>query len=408
VVASSQETAGRSAERVIELSAFVAAPLAGMTLARLGCDVVRVDPPGGGLDFGRWPVTPLGKSLFWAGLNRGKRSVVIDFRRPEGQELVVALIIAGVPYGESDQPSGGMLLTNLGASGPFQHSSLRQSRPDVISVEIEGYPDGRSAVDYTVAAGSGVPLLTGPEDHLGPVNSPLPTWDIATGLTAAVAAREAIWRRRETGSGARVRIALADVALDLLYSLGFVDEERLAAQPRKRDGNYLYGAFGRDFQLADGARVMVVAITPKQWRSLVNALGISEDIRRIEATCGLDLNREGDRWYARHQIAALVERWCLDRKLDEAAEVFDAYEVCWGQYGTASAILSRVASSHLRDRSSPVRFEDELTVDLGPTPRLGEHTEEVLTEVLGLAQYEIGKLCDNAIIAGAGPNCAGA
>ena len=81
--------------RVVELSAFVAAPLAGMTLAGLGYDVVRIDPPGGGLDFHRWPVTGEGESIFWAGLNRGKRSVVVDFRRPEGRELVAAMIVAG-------------------------------------------------------------------------------------------------------------------------------------------------------------------------------------------------------------------------------------------------------------------------------------------------------------------------
>src|SRR5665811_1573132 len=80
--------------RVVEASAFVAAPLGGMTLAQLGADVIRVDPIGGGLDARRWPVTEDGTSLFWAGLNKGKRSVAIAVRSPRGRELFTALITA--------------------------------------------------------------------------------------------------------------------------------------------------------------------------------------------------------------------------------------------------------------------------------------------------------------------------
>src|SRR5688500_19331211 len=78
--------------RVIEGSAFVAAPLGGMTLAQLGADVIRFDPIGGGLDRTRWPVSQNGHSLFWAGMNKGKRSIQVDFRSPTGRELLAALI----------------------------------------------------------------------------------------------------------------------------------------------------------------------------------------------------------------------------------------------------------------------------------------------------------------------------
>jgi 2-methylfumaryl-CoA isomerase len=420
-------------ERVIEVSAFVAAPLAGMTLAGLGYDVVRIDPPGGGLDFRRWPLTRGGESIFWAGLNRGKRSVVVDFRRPEGRELVAAMILAGGVNGRSDHAAGshpgpdspsstavgghepadgpswagvegGVFLTNLGPGGPLRYPSLCRQRPDVITVEIQGYPDGRSSVDYTVAAGTGIPLLTGPETHIGPVNSPLPTWDIATGLNAAVAVQEAVWRRQVTGNGTLARLALADVALSLLSALGFVDEERLAEMPRRRDGNYLYGAFGRDFRLADGAQVMVVAITAKQWRSLVAALGLGPEVELLEREGGLDFGQEGDRWKARHRIAALVERWCARRTLTEVAEAFDANEVCWGPYGTAatfSAGYGRTSGENGRT-GLPFRFGDEPTPSLGRGPALGEHTVEVLTTVLGLSHHEIGRLHDDGLVAGAG------
>jgi 2-methylfumaryl-CoA isomerase len=386
-------------ERVVELSAFVAAPFAGMTLARMGCDVLRVDPPQGGLDFRRWPVTPTGESLFWAGLNKGKRSVAIDFRRPEGRELVAELVLAGSNNG-APGPRGAVLLTNLGARGPLQHSSLVRRRPDAISVEVEGHRDGRSAVDYTVAAGSGVPLLTGPEDHIGPVNSPLPTWDIATGLNAALAAREAMWQRLQTGRGVRACVALADVAVDVLSALGFLEEQRLAAQPRTRDGNYLYGAFGRDFELADGARVMVVAITPRQWSSLVDATGISAEVETIQRATGLDLSLEGDRWHARHEIASVLERWCSRQTLDGAAAALEANGACWGLYGAAPQALAGPPPGPRQLNALPVRFDGEQPTATRGAPALGQHTEEVLSGVLGLSQYEVGRYYDRGLVAG--------
>ena len=96
--------------RVIEGSAFVAAPSGGMTLAQLGAEVIRFDPIGGGLDYKRWPLTDDGQSLYWAGLNKGKKSIQVDFRSEEGQELLKALITAS---GED----AGYFLTNFPAEG---------------------------------------------------------------------------------------------------------------------------------------------------------------------------------------------------------------------------------------------------------------------------------------------------
>jgi 2-methylfumaryl-CoA isomerase len=97
--------------RIVESSAFIAAPLAGLTLAQFGADVIRVDMIGGGIDYGRMPRMPhpqgKGRSLYWTALNKGKRSVAIDLRRPEGRELIQALATA-------PGPDAGVLLTNIG------------------------------------------------------------------------------------------------------------------------------------------------------------------------------------------------------------------------------------------------------------------------------------------------------
>jgi 2-methylfumaryl-CoA isomerase len=92
--------------RIVEISSFVAVPLAGMTLHQLGAEVVRVDPIGGAADYNRWPVTQAGASIYWAGLNKGKRSVAADIRSAEGQDLVQRLIAGS-----------GVLITNVTGRG---------------------------------------------------------------------------------------------------------------------------------------------------------------------------------------------------------------------------------------------------------------------------------------------------
>ena len=135
---------------VIEGSAFVAAPLGGMTLAQLGADVIRFDQIGGGLDRDRWPLAAGGQSLFWAGLNKGKRSIEIDLRSDEGRELVGALVAAA-----------GALLTNFPARGWLAYDTLRARRDDLVMVALTGNPDGTSEVDYTVNPATGFPFATG-------------------------------------------------------------------------------------------------------------------------------------------------------------------------------------------------------------------------------------------------------
>ncbi|HLI15256.1 MAG TPA: CoA transferase [Acidimicrobiales bacterium] len=386
---------------VVELSAFVAAPLAGMTLAGLGADVIRVDPPGGGLDYHRWPRSRAGDSLFWHGLNRGKRSVVLDWRRDEGRELVAALVAR-------PGPGSGILLTNLGARGTLSHGALRTRREDVISVEIEGYRDGAIAVDYTIAARSGIPFLTGPTGTVGPVNSPLPSWDVATGFCAALAVVSALRQRERTGRGSATLIALADVAVSVLASLGFVDEQERAEQPRVRDGNYLYGAFGRDFTLSDGSRVMLVALTARQWRALVAAFGIAEEVEALERDRGLDLSDEGDRYRARAEIARLLERRCACLEPAAVLEALERHEACWSRYETAPELARALLGTRppdgeglVRDVPLPLRLDGTEPSPVGAAPELGRDTEAVLADLLSLSAREIGRLRD-AGIAGTG------
>ncbi|MCP4224223.1 MAG: 2-methylfumaryl-CoA isomerase, partial [Actinomycetia bacterium] len=221
--------------RIVEGSAFVAAPLGGMTLAQLGADVIRFDAIGGGLDYQRWPVTDEGVSLFWAGLNKGKRSIQVDLRSPEGRELIIDLITA-------PGDDAGMFLSNFPEGGWLSYEALRARRDDLIYMNIIGNPDESTAVDYTVNPSSGFAMATGPTGTNMPTNHVLPAWDTATGLTTALGLLAAERHRSRTGQGQLAKISLTDVAFAMTANLGYMAQAQLTKKDRVPVGNDLYGA----------------------------------------------------------------------------------------------------------------------------------------------------------------------
>jgi 2-methylfumaryl-CoA isomerase len=395
--------------RIVEGSAFVAAPLGGMAMAQLGADVIRFDPIGGGLDRKRWPVTADGQSLFWAGLNKGKRSIQVDLRSEEGRELVQALIAA-------PGPEAGLFLTNFPARGFLDYGKLSERRADLIMVNIVGNADGSSAVDYTVNPASGFPWATGPRNLSVPFNHLLPAWDAITGMLATTSLLAAERRRARSGEGQCVRVALSDVAFWMVANLGKVAEVQINRHERAKDGNYLYGAFGRDFLTRDGRRVMIVALTLRQWRNLVEATGLGEAFDTIAKLMDVDLDEEGGRFAAREVIGATLKPWVLTRTLEEVRTIFDSHEVSWGPYQTFTQLVEEdlrcSADSEMFEEveqpgigtyvmpGSPLDFSAAERLPPRRAPLLGEHTDEVLTELLGLSDAEIGRLSDSGVVAG--------
>jgi 2-methylfumaryl-CoA isomerase len=391
--------------RVIEGSAYVAAPLGGMTLAQLGADVIRFDPVGGGLDRARWPVTDDGQSLFWHGLNKGKRSIQIDLTNPEGQELVQALVA-----------EAGLFLTNFPARGFLDYEQLKARRDDLIMVSISGNHDGTNAVDYTVNPATGFPWATGPRNLAVPFNHLLPAWDALTGTLATTGMLAAERHRTRTGEGQLVKLALSDVAFAMVGNLGKIAEAQLLRRERHKDGNYLYGAFGRDFLTKDGRRVMIVALTLRQWTNLVEATGLQDAFETLERTLDVDLSREGDRYAAREVLGAVLKPWTVQRTLDEIREIFDAHDVCWGPYQTfmqlveqdprcseENPLFDEVEQPGIGTYLMPGSPLELSAFERGPVtraPLLGEHTDEVLSDVLGLSDSELGRLHHQDVVAG--------
>ena len=276
-------------------------------------------------------------------------------------------------------------------------------------VSITGDPDGTSQVDYTVSASTGYPWLVGPRNAEGPINSVVPAWDIATGTLAAVGILAGERSRLRTGQGRLIEIALSDVAIAMVANLGRFAAAELGVPQEQREGNHLYGAFGHDFATRDGHRLMVVAITGRQWSALCKATDILGHVRELEGRTGLDLTTESDRYAARDKIVEFLAPWFRARDLDQVGEIFTERSVTWAPYRTISELVAHDQRASLandmfatvdhpgvgryRMPSSPLRILGSRRA-VRRAPLLGEHTDEVLGDVLGMSTGEIGRLHD--------------
>ena len=396
--------------RIIDVSTYVAGPSGAMTMAQLGADVIRVDPIGGAPDVRRLPLAPGGQSLFWAGLNKGKKSIEINLGSDEGRELVQALIT-------SPGPDGGFVLTNSVGAKWLEYEELSRLREDVIKVFIRGRSDGKAAVDYTINAEVGIPWLTGPIESGHPVNHVLPAWDLMTGVYAATAVLAAERVRNRTGRGQNIDISLANVAVATMANLGYTADVQINQNKRVRDGNFLYGGFGIDYQTADDVRIMVVALTPRHWRSLIELTGVADAVDRLQESLGVNFSIDADRYTHRHELNDLIRPWFQARSGSEAITALEKAGVLWGRYRTVSELVTQPdsllnTSSLLHQIDQPgvgtyavpgpvLEFSGWTAGEPKPAPILGEHTDQILGTILGLADHELVDLRQRGVIGGA-------
>jgi 2-methylfumaryl-CoA isomerase len=395
--------------RVVDISAFVAGPTCGLYLAQMGAEVIRIDTKGGGPDFRRWPLTEGGDSLYWEGLNKAKKSVVIDLASPQGRELAQRL--AAAP-GEN----GGLFVTNFPVEGFLSYEKLSALRSDLICVRVMGWADGSQGMDYTINSAIGLPLMTGPLDDPRPVNHVLAAWDLLTGAYSAFSLLAALVARMRGEGGREIRVPLSDVGAATMANLGFAAETLNTGQPRPRMGNDLYGAFGRDFVTRDGQRLMLLCVTPRQWSKALEALGITAAVAAVEADLGVSFAAdEGLRFTHRARLYPLFEAAFAANTAAELTPALDAGGVTWGAYQTMvealtdrrlykdNPLFQSVTHPSGREYIAPGAMGTVLPDARGavrPAPRLGQHTDEVLSGVLGLSSGEIGRLHDAGIVAG--------
>ena len=397
--------------KVLDISTYVAGPSCAMTLSQLGAEVTRIDPPGGASDTRRLPFSAMGRSIYWATLNRGKRSIEVNTRNPQGQELVGKLL-AG------QGPEGGIVVTNTVGHSGVSYDELKAWREDLIMIHILGHADGRPAVDYTINSEVGFPLITGSADDTRPVNHVLPAWDLLAGLQGVIAVLSALKVRERTGKGQYITVSLADVAATTAANLGMVAEVVINNEPRQRDGNYTFGLYGHDFKTADGGHVMTILLTPKHWYTMVELTGTRDAFAGLSVSMGLDFDDEVTRYRYRRVSSALFGPWFEQRSFAEATRALAEAKILWGPYRTVEDFVrspeSPLAKSGLfEDVYFPeigtvhtpravLRFdEDVVSVPRAKnSPGVGTETNEVLHEDLGLDDEAIAALRAAGVIGG--------
>ncbi len=328
---------------------------------------------------------------------------------PRGRELISELICA-------PGPDAGLYLTNLRVRGWMDYQTLSKRRPDLVMVTLLGDRHGRPQVDYTVNPAVGFPHATGPEGSVEPIAHVLPAWDCIAGNMVVSGLLAAERRRLRTGHGQSVELSLKDVAAAMLGNLGIIGEVMVNGVDRPKSGNALYGAYGQDFVCADGERVMVIGLTDRQWRGLIEVTGTSEAISALEAQLGFALAEEGARWSARAAITALLAPWFKAHTAADIGVLFDKAGVTWSRFRSfARAVaedpdfslenpmfsdIEQPGIGRYRVPGSPFSFSLDGRQPPAPAPVLGSHTEEILADVMGLPEVEIASLFDAGVVAG--------
>jgi crotonobetainyl-CoA:carnitine CoA-transferase CaiB-like acyl-CoA transferase len=367
--------------RVLELARFQAGPRGGMILSDLGAEVIKIEPPGGE-ETRQHPPMVRGQSVYFTVYNRGKKSVCLDLRHPRGQEVFAALV------GRSDVVLENFRPGVMRAMG-FDYDRLRALNPRIILVSVSGFGQygpytDRPAFDPLGQAMSGLMALTGQ-----PVGQPLGTAssvvDRYTALHATIGTLAALRHRDRTGEGQLVDVCLLDSALTMVeiptsYYLATGTEGGEGGRPpyRARDGWVVISAAGR--QMA--ARLMRI-------------VGAEEDATPMPGSSAGDRRR------------ALVEAWCAAHTVDEICTTLTAAGVPVGPVRTIPEVAK---DPHLWEREMLVKMEDALAGEMyvpgvtikmsrtpgrvGPVPTPGQHTEEVLRDVLGYDRAAIAALRD--------------
>jgi crotonobetainyl-CoA:carnitine CoA-transferase CaiB-like acyl-CoA transferase len=369
--------------RVADLSRMLTGPYATTILGDLGADVIKVESPAGDPIRGMAPLIN-GQSHYHLSVNRSKRSVVADLRSDEGRELVARLIATSDVVVENFRPG---VMSEMGLAPEV----LLDRHPELIVCSISGFGatgplSDRPSLDLAAQAVSGLMSVTG-TPGTEPVRIGVPIADLTAGLYATIAILGALRERERSGRGQHIDLSMQDALVSLLVNLGgnyFANGESVGPVGSGHPTTVPYGAY----QARDGHLVLAVATT-QQWRSLCEALGLDH------LAADKDLERYDARTKARARIDAEIGRrletgtvaeWCeaLDRANVPCAPILDVAQVLEDEHLRARGMVGELVHEsygRFRQVSSPLRLLGMDRSQAQAPPMLGEHTEEIVTEL---------------------------
>ena len=392
--------------RVLELSRVLAGPWSAQTLADLGADVIKVERPGAGDDTRAWgPPWAGDQSAYFLSTNRGKRSITIDFERPEGQELVRKLAAQADVVIENFKVGG---LVKYG----LDYESLKAVNPRLVYCSITGFGQtgpyrNRAGYDFMIQGMGGLMSITGQPDGEpggGPVKVGVAVTDIFTGLYATIGIMGALAHRDRTGEGQQVDLALLDVQVAVLANqamnclVGGKAPQRLGnAHPNivpyqafaTRDGHIIL-AVGNDGQFAKFCAVAGRPELAKDERYATNPARVANRKELVALLEELIRTRDSQDW-----LAALEQVGVPCGPINDLTAVFEDPQV---KARNIHQDLPHPTQGSVPTVASPIRYSGTPLVHDTAPPTLGQHTDAVLAESLGLSEADIAVLRDRGVI----------
>ena len=386
--------------RVIELGQLIAGPFCGQMLADMGADVIKVEPPNQGDPLREWGRE--GFPLWWSVCARGKRCITLNLRTPEGQAMLKQLVSEADVLIENFRP-GTLEKWGLG------YDDLKAVNPGLIMVRVSGYGQTgpyapRPGYASVGEAMGGARYLMGEPDRK-PSRAGISLGDSLAGLFAAYGTLAALHHRERTGEGQVIDTSIYESVLAFME--GLVPEYQFESYTRERSGSVLPSIAPSNIYDGSDGMVIIAANQPTVFARLCKAIGqpeLAEDPR---------FNTHAARGANMAELDAIIGDWTSQRTIDEIEKTMIAAEVPVGKVFRASDMLE---DPHYKARQSLVEvtsdrwpgiMQQNVVPKLSATPggirwagpdKLGEHTAEVLAELLDLSPEQVGKLKASGIV----------
>lgn len=398
--------------KVLDLSRILAAPWAGQVLADLGADVIKVERPGAGDDTRSWgppflkdaKAQPTKEAGYYLAVNRGKRSITVSLEKPEGQRIVRELAM------KADIVLENYKAGTLARYG-LDEASLRKINSRLIYCSVTGFGQtgprrDQPAYDFLIQAMGGLMSVTGERDGRpggGPQKVGIPIVDLMTGMYTAVSVLAALARRNETGKGDYIDIGMLDVQVAMLSNQAM--NYLVSGKVPKRNGNAHPNIQPQDvYRCSDGDVILVVG-NDGQFVKLCDVLGqpdwpkderFASNAQRVRNISELSELLRGlfAQWEREKLVAELDAAGVPCGAINSVADVFKDPQV------KARQMLQHVphpSGVDVPQVSSPMKFSDAPLPTLSPPPLLGQHNEEILTE-LGYGKGDISSLRTAGVI----------
>ena len=381
---------------MIEVGHAVAGPTAGLMLGDLGADVIKIERPGSGDHFRDVP--EMGPSMF-INLNRGKRSVAIDLGKPRGREILLRLVRVSDIVIDNLDPAASK---KLGIS----YEDLSKENPRIIYCKISGFGEGPyeniPAYDPMLQAISGIMSVTGfpPEGYVRAGFSPI---DMAGAFNCVIGVLAALYRRSITGSGGYVEASLFDSAV---YYMGYwaTYYDLYGRDPQPLGATHVYASPYGLFKARDGY-VYIAIVSDAHWKSFCEALGFTDLLQSPRYSTNRDrVKHKGE---LEDEISKRISRYSVNELLEilaprrvPIAPMYKVSGLLRDPHTISRGILGAVrwGGRELRVALNPIKIDGIRYSVRGDPPGLGEHTAEVLREVLGLSDEEIESLRREGVI----------